>query len=859
MKELKEPPPRSIPAPPKNAAARKFGELVDALARLQAARPLLLLGIVFAISAVFAWRTSLLELRTRYDQLLPDSQPSVIEMRRVAANTNTSQSITIVLEGADPKELRAFGDALVPELVALGPDVVSHAEDGIQSTRSFLRPRAGLFAKKEDLQKLHDDLEKRWDWEVSHAMDTSLDDDAPEPPKIDGPELRRRFGVGDTKERFPDGYYASPDGKTLVVVVRTPVAAGDLDRGIVVRDAIEAEVAKIHARPEFAAIKVGWAGDLITSLSEYGAIRRDLFEVGVTGVAAVLVVVLLYFARARALIAMTVTILCGLAWTFGLTQLVIGHVNVATGFLFSIVAGNGINVGILYLARYYEERRAGRTAPEAIAITHRATWQSTLVAAVASAAAYMSLSITDFRAFKHFAFIGATGMFSCWAVTLLLLPALLMLLDARTVHTSSRSPIALVARMRSSGVSYGKFFAALVPKAPRAVLLVGLVTTLLGGWATLKYAGSDPMEYDLRKVQNDPTESAEMYRASDAAVAILGEYKSAMVVLVDEPNDARELEATLEKNAAALPPDQKPFQGVHSLWDFVPDEQEAKLPTLNAIAERLRRAHAKGFIDDHDWAELETLLPPPDLKPFGLADLPDDLARSFTDNAGRRGTLVLIQPTVGQNEDDLRYLLRYADSFRETKLPSGKVVRGSGRAVVFADILAAVTRDIPKAVALSLVMTLLTVFLAFRGGKKSLSVLGALAVGLSGVGAYMYFAHIKINFLNFAALPITFGIGVDYAVNLMQRYHADGSRKIVSALETTGGAVVLCSLTTTLGYLALVRSHNQAIGSLGRLAVMGEISCLLAAVLVLPAGWYLLEQREPKRDDSLRPPKVPEL
>jgi predicted RND superfamily exporter protein len=847
--------PRSIPAPPKNAAARKFGELIDRLARLQAARPFTLLAVVFAISAVFAWRTSLLELRTRYDQLLPDSQPSVIEMRRVAANTNTSQSVTIVLEGDDPQKLRAFGDALVPELVALGPDVVSHAEDGIQSARSFLRPRAGLFAKKEDLEKLHDDLEKRWDWEVSHVMDTALDDDAPEPPKIDGPELRRRFGVGETKERFPDGYYASADGKALVVVVRTPVAAGDLDRGVEVRTAIEGAVAKVHAQPEFAAIKVGWAGDLITSLSEYGAIRRDLFEVGATGIAAVLVVVLLYFARARALVAMTITILCGLAWTFGLTQLAIGHVNVATGFLFSIVAGNGINVGILYLARYYEERRAGRTAPEAIAITHRATWQSTLVAAVASAAAYMSLSITDFRAFKHFAFIGATGMFSCWAVTLLLLPSLLMLLDARTVHTSSGAG-SLLTRLRTSGVSYGKFFAALVPKAPRAVLLFGLLTTILGGWATLKYAGSDPMEYDLRKVQNDPTESAEMYRASDVAVGILGEYKSAMVVLVDDPKDARELEETLEKNAAGLPPEEKPFQGVHSLWDFVPKDQETKLPTLLAIADRLRRAHDKGFIGDADWKELEPILPPAELQPFAMADLPDDLARAFTDKQGRRGTLVLIQPTVGQNEDDLRYLLRYADSFRETKLPSGKVVRGSGRAVVFADILAAVTRDIPKAVGLSLVMTFLTVFLAFRRGKQSLSVLGALAVGLTGVGAYMYFAHIKINFLNFAALPITFGIGVDYAVNLMQRYHADGSRKIVSALETTGGAVVLCSLTTTLGYLALVRSHNQAIGSLGRLAVMGEISCLLAAVLVLPAGWYLIEQREAK---SLRPPKMPEI
>ena len=29
---------------------------------------------------------------------------------------------------------------------------------------------------------------------------------------------------------------------------------------------------------------------------------------------------------------------------------------------------------------------------------------------------------------------------------------------------------------------------------------------------------------------------------------------------------------------------------------------------------------------------------------------------------------------------------------------------------------------------------------------------------------------VKLNFLNFIALPITFGIGVDYSVNVVQRY-----------------------------------------------------------------------------------------
>jgi len=60
--------------------------------------------------------------------------------------------------------------------------------------------------------------------------------------------------------------------------------------------------------------------------------------------------------------------------------------------------------------------------------------------------------------------------------------------------------------------------------------------------------------------------------------------------------------------------------------------------------------------------------------------------------------------------------------------------------------------------------------------------------------------------------------------------------------------VVLCSLTTTLGYLALTFSANRAIVSFGIAAAAGEISCILAAVLVLPA---LLEWRARRNGSTI--------
>jgi predicted RND superfamily exporter protein len=278
---------------------------------------------------------------------------------------------------------------------------------------------------------------------------------------------------------------------------------------------------------------------------------------------------------------------------------------------------------------------------------------------------------------------------------------------------------------------------------------------------------------------------------------------------------------------------------VHGLADLVAPDQTEKVPTLLAIGSRIERARARGAIDDAEWNRLRELLPPDDLRPYDANDLPSAVAERFTDARRVRGALVYIEsdPAIG---DDLRNLVRFADAFRETRLETGKVVRGSGSPVILADMLRAVVRDVPRSIALSVALTILTLFVAVRGAPYLLSVLFALAVGCGGVALYLDLAGAKLNYLNFAALPITFGIGVDYAVNVVQRHAADGEKDVLGVLRTSGGAVVLCSLTTMLGYLALLTSHNGAIRSLGAIAAMGELSCLLAAVLVMPSLWHLL-------------------
>jgi predicted RND superfamily exporter protein len=137
-------------------------------------------------------------------------------------------------------------------------------------------------------------------------------------------------------------------------------------------------------------------------------------------------------------------------------------------------------------------------------------------------------------------------------------------------------------------------------------------------------------------------------------------------------------------------------------------------------------------------------------------------------------------------------------------------------------------------VVLSFVATVLVVLASFRMRREALSVVFALLVGVAWMTGALALVGARLNFLNFMALPVTFGIGVDYAVNIAHRNLT--LRDPIEVLRRTGGAVILCSMTTLLGYLALTRSLNFAVRSLGVAAVLGEVTCLFAAVLVLPAA-----------------------
>ena len=68
--------------------------------------------------------------------------------------------------------------------------------------------------------------------------------------------------------------------------------------------------------------------------------------------------------------------------------------------------------------------------------------------------------------------------------------------------------------------------------------------------------------------------------------------------------------------------------------------------------------------------------------------------------------------------------------------------------------------------------------------------------------------------------------------------------------------MALCSFTTVVGYASLLFSANQGIRSFGLAALIGEVTCIGAAIALAPA---LLDFGLRKRRSLTAPQSVPEI
>lgn len=807
-----------VPDVPTSRISRLFSRYVRLSERYPAR---ILLGFL-VLAALAILPVMKLELHTDMAELLPDGHPSVEALRRIAGRQKSATNLVMIVESPDPQANRRFAQALRPELDKLIPEVFTETQwrpdTEIPDHASRWR---WMYADLTDLQQAEELLDRI----VAHRKAPLLVDLEGDPEE-ELKQLRKRLDQKLPPRSESDHFVSQEEGvhSLGVMMWRRRDGLGSMGDHQTLK-AVQDVVQRIGPSSFHPALRVRYTGHIAIAIEEQQAIREDIAVATAICTTLILLSIYLYFGRIGILVVIGAPAFLGVLLSLALARFTIHNLNINTAFLISIILGNGINTPIILLARYGEERRGGAAVAPSLGAAMSRTLLGTATAMLSASIAYGCLLLTDFRGFSQFGLVGGAGMLLTWSMAFLLVPPL--------VIVGERLRPGLLTPRRNL---WRRPFAFLGDIAARRPWAFGLLTIGLLAASVVPLVGyaRDPLEWNMNNLRSDETEAQKLWNRMEAmgmGNVGAGYIANNGVLLVDSPDQADAVAEAMRKKDRALGP-RHVLKEVRTINSILPKDQREKLQVLDRIRQKIDRH--RDLMDEAEWKDIEPFRPPEYLRPLQVDDLPRQVREAFTEVDGTRGRLVGIdadpETYYDWNGHDLQ---RLAEALTVEAL--GKTWVAASASTVFGGMLETIHKDGAPVTLAALFGVSVLVIVAF-GVRGAVPVLLSVAIGVVWMGGVLGLIKLKLNFMNFVALPITLGVGADYAANIWARLRSEGVESIREVIADTGSAVALCSATTIIGYSSLLLARNQALRSFGIVADLGEVTCLVAALIVLPVA-----------------------
>lgn len=149
---------------------------------------------------------------------------------------------------------------------------------------------------------------------------------------------------------------------------------------------------------------------------------------------------------------------------------------------------------------------------------------------------------------------------------------------------------------------------------------------------------------------------------------------------------------------------------------------------------------------------------------------------------------------------------------------------------------------------------------ALRSLRLILATLLTLAAGLACTAGFAALAIGHLNLISVAFAVLFIGLGVDFGIHFCLRYREaqtagfDHPQALGRAARDVGSSLVLCAVTTAIGFYAFIPTGYAGVAELGLISGTGMFISLFASLTVLPA-FVSVGLREQGR----RPPREPEF
>lgn len=170
----------------------------------------------------------------------------------------------------------------------------------------------------------------------------------------------------------------------------------------------------------------------------------------------------------------------------------------------------------------------------------------------------------------------------------------------------------------------------------------------------------------------------------------------------------------------------------------------------------------------------------------------------------------------------------------------------TGTPVLENEEMATSQKDIALATAVSLLLTVILLLLAFRGVLNVIAAMVTLLVAISLSFGFATLAVGHLNILSMVFAVMLIGIGIEYGIQLVLRYQEelrlgkDELAAIEIGLTRNIWAIVMAAATVAAAFLTFVCTDFKGIAELGVIAAGGVAICVAVTFTVLPAMLVLL-------------------
>ena len=191
-------------------------------------------------------------------------------------------------------------------------------------------------------------------------------------------------------------------------------------------------------------------------------------------------------------------------------------------------------------------------------------------------------------------------------------------------------------------------------------------------------------------------------------------------------------------------------------------------------------------------------------------------------------------------EGAIKEVRRLADNLHLTE-ENGVRVRLTGDAALEYEELLSVTHGAGLAGILALITVGIILFLGLRSPKLVIPTLITMIMGLIWTASFATAAVGHLNLISVAFAVLYIGLSVDYAIHFCLRYKELIQQAVppTTALEQTardiGSSLVLCSVTTAIGFYAFIPTVFAGVAELGLISGTGMFISLIANLTILPA------------------------